>query len=88
MARFFDRVIEKKEQPRDSGYYGTGSITDRRRYNTTTNAAATTYTNLMSHNPFSTTAGIDATKCAMSTQQQQRSPTTLGNILMEPNVLQ
>ncbi|XP_013098803.2 rab-like protein 3 [Stomoxys calcitrans] len=40
LSRFFDRVIEKKLQSRDNGFYGGGSVTDRRRYNT---AGATLY---------------------------------------------
>lgn len=35
LSRFFDRVIERKQQTRDTGFYGSGSVIDRRR-NTTT----------------------------------------------------
>lgn len=32
LARFFDRVIEKKQHSRDCGFYGSASSFDRRRY--------------------------------------------------------
>ncbi|XP_073829101.1 rab-like protein 3 isoform X2 [Musca autumnalis] len=72
LSRFFDRVIEKKQQTRDTGFYGSG-ITDRRRYNT----ASTIPYNMTNINQ-----AANALKPNSPTAQ-----TPVGNILMEPNVL-
>ncbi|XP_061393269.1 rab-like protein 3 [Musca vetustissima] len=58
LSRFFDRVIEKKQQTRDTGFYGSG-ITDRRRYNT----AST-----MPYNMTNITTAGNATKTNSPTQ--------------------
>ncbi|XP_005186818.1 rab-like protein 3 isoform X2 [Musca domestica] len=71
LSRFFDRVIEKKQQTRDTGFYGSG-ITDRRRYNTTST---------MPYNMTNITTAANSMKPNSPTQTQTR------NVLIEPNVL-
>ncbi|XP_037810335.1 rab-like protein 3 isoform X1 [Lucilia sericata] len=39
LSRFFDMVIEKKQQTRETGFYSSGSLTDRRRYNTASSSS-------------------------------------------------
>ncbi|XP_075155544.1 rab-like protein 3 isoform X2 [Haematobia irritans] len=73
LSRFFDRVIEKKQETRDTGFYGSGASTDRRRYNTVTSGP---------HNTNNAGSIPNNMRTPSSPQQNQ-----IGNILMEPNVL-
>lgn len=91
LGRFFDRVIEKKQQTREAGYYCSGSVIDRRRYNTgsTSPHGSPTITTTTTTSSTVSGGGNSQTSPLLETKQPPvRSATSFGNILMEPNSLQ
>lgn len=76
-------VIEKKHQTRETGYYGSGPLIDRRRYNNTSSYPQVNPTII-------TTANICGTSSAQISQlgdsrPPARSVPPYSNILMESN---
>ncbi|XP_065363603.1 rab-like protein 3 isoform X2 [Calliphora vicina] len=83
LSRFFDMVIEKKQQTRDQGFYSSGSLTDRRRYNTASSSPQGSPTIISTANICG--SGSLHSPPIGDTRPPARSMPAYGNILMDSN---
>ncbi|KAM7350112.1 rab-like protein 3 isoform 2-T2 [Cochliomyia hominivorax] len=83
LSRFFDMVIEKKQQTRETGFYGSGSLIDRRRYNTTSSSPQGSPTLISTSNICGSSSGFNSP--INDSTPTTRAVPAYGNILMDSN---